>query len=422
MDEPVVDQPIDITDLTHPTLSGIQKAAVEAAEAQPVRLYENAVLAAAREATGLSDFGDEDFRPRLRLWLSETEADQDLTNLGRQIMYDLMVTYARNRLRIEDMVKRHPEILDVQIDRPIIVAGLPRAGTTHLQNFLSVDPRLRELPMWEATSPVPGPEDAPTASDPNPRRTRALLAWRQFDAIVPYTKNIHEMSPDYVSEDIELQCLDFGSYYPEWRIFAPRWRDHYLSMDHTSVYRYMKKALQVITFLKGPNRWVLKCPQHMEQLIPLFNVFPDATVAITHRDPVASIQSALVGVCYISRITRKRIDPEQIAAYWVDRYERLLRACVRDRNSVPDAQIVDVYFDQLVSAPMSIMEEIYSKAQLPLNSDIRKIMEQFLVENPRGKHGRILYNLKRDFNLTAADIRERFGFYYDRFAVKRELI
>lgn len=413
---------IDIADLIHPVLTAQQMAAVEAAKAHPAPLDEAAVLQAARQATGLSDFGADDFRPRLRLWLECTRQDEDLTELGRGIIYGLAVNYASNRLRIEDMVKRHPEIMRIEIDRPIIVAGLPRGGTTHLQNFLSADPRLRELPMWEATCPVPGPEDMPSPADPNPRRSRALAVWAQFDSMLPYTKNIHEMSPDYVSEDIELQCLDFGSYYLEWRIHAPRWRDHYLSMDHTSVYRYTKKALQVLTFLRGPNRWVLKCPQHMEQLVSLFDVFPDATVALMHRDPVASIQSALVGVCYISRITRKRIQAKQIADYWIDRYQRLLRACVRDRDRVPDAQVLDVYFEQLMTDPMSVVEAIYRKAGLPQTHEVRRVMETFLTANPRGKHGQIVYQLERDFGVTAAMIRRKFRFYYDRFPVKVEVI
>jgi hypothetical protein len=229
------------------------------------------------------------------------------------------------------------------------------------------------------------------------------------------------MSPDYVSEDIELQSLDFGSYNLEWRVHAPRWRDHYLAMDHTPVYEYLKKALQVLTYLRGPNRWVLKCPQHMEQLVPLFRVFPDATVAITHRDPVASIQSALVGFCYISRLTRHRIDPDKISSYWVDRYQRLLERCVRDRDEVPDGQMVDVFFDRLVQEPMAAIEAIYTKAGLPLTPEIRQVMEQRLRENPRGKHGQLVYHLKRDFGLDAATIRQRFATYIERFPVPEEV-
>jgi hypothetical protein len=414
-------QKIDIDDLTQPALTPMQRAAIDAAEAHPVPLDEGAVLEAARVATNLSDFGADDFRPRLRLWLSETKADGDLTALGRAMIYQLAVNYAKNRLRVEDIVKRHPEILDIPIERPLVVAGLPRSGTTHLQNFLSADPRLRELPMWEAQCPVAGPEDTPSEHDANPRRTRALAAWAQFDALVPYTKNIHEMSPDYVSEDVELQCIDFGSYMLEWRITAPRWRDHYFSTDQTSVYRYLRKVLQVLTFLRGADRWVIKCPQHMEQLVPLFRVFPDATLAITHRDPIASIQSALVGVCYISRLSRKVIRADAIADYWIDRYERLLRACVRDRDRVPDAQVIDVTFDSLVSAPMRTVEAIYDRAGLALTEDVREVMARFLADNPRGKHGQIVYDLQRDFGLAPDVVRKRFQFYFDRFPVRAEV-
>ena len=413
---------IDIKDLTQPILTDLQRSAVAAAAEHTTRLTEDAVLDAARAATGLADFGEPDFRPRLALWMSETAADADLTELGRAMIFGMAVTYAANRLRIEDMVGRHPEILDIEIDRPIVIAGLPRSGTTILQSLVSTDPRLRELPMWEATAPVPGPEDAPTTSDPNPRRTRALAAWHEFDAIVPYTKNIHEMSPDYVSEDVELQSIDFGSYNLEWRVHAPRWRDHYLSTDQTPTYAYLKKVVQVLTFLRGPNRWVLKCPQHMEQLRPLLRVFPDATVAVTHRDPVASIQSALVGFCYISRITRHVIDPDKISTYWIDRYERLLDAYVCERDQIVDERFVDIDFEDLMKTPTDALGEIYTRADLPMTPEIRKLMSEALAANPRGKHGRIVYDLKRDFGLAAADVRSRFGRYLERFPVAKEVV
>ena len=65
------------------------------------------------------------------------------------------------------------------------------------------------------------------------------------------------------------------------------WRDFYLTLDQRAHYAYMKKVLQVLTFLRGPNRWVLKSPQHLEQIPALLATFPDATFAITHRDPVS---------------------------------------------------------------------------------------------------------------------------------------
>ena len=62
------------------------------------------------------------------------------------------------------------------------------------------------------------------------------------------------------------------------------------TLEIDALQRGAEKALQ---WLRGPDRWVLKSPQHLEQLGPLFSTFPDATIAFTHRDPVAVIQSAV---------------------------------------------------------------------------------------------------------------------------------
>jgi hypothetical protein len=412
---------VDIADLRNPVLTPIQKAALDAAAAHTVPLTEEAVLGAAKAATGLSDFGDEAFRARLRLWLKGTEEDGNLSAAGRAGIFMDSVRYASNRLRVEDLIKRHPEILKIKIDRPIVIAGLPRSGTTYLQSFLAADDRLRSLPFWEAVRPVPAPDEQARPGEPDPRLVKATAEWAQYDALLPYIKSIHEFSPDHISEDIELQAVDFGSYYLEWLVMAPEWRDWYFATDQTPTYRYLKKMLQVLTWFKGPNRWLIKCPQHMEQLVPLRAVFPDATIVINHRDPTASIQSAITALCYSARVRCKTVQPDQVADYWIDRYERLLRACVRDRGKLGDARVQDVYFHELMADPWKSIREIYKKAELPLTDAAWWAMDSFVRSNPRGKHGQIVYDLRRDFGRTPDSIRRRFQFYFDRFPVKPEV-
>src|SRR3546814_11321886 len=115
--------------------------------------------------------------------------------------------------------------------------------------------------------------------------------------------------------------------------------------------------MQVLTFLRGPNRWVIKCPQHMEQLPVLYKTFPDATFVITHRDPVGSIRSAITMGLYAARILRKRIDPEEQSGYWIDRYRRLLERCVRDRDVLPESQTIEVYFPEWNNNPEHIRHQ-----------------------------------------------------------------
>jgi Sulfotransferase family len=412
---------ITLDDLHAPVLSAIQKGALAFAEANPVTLDALTVLGAAMAETGLSDFGADDFRPRLDMWLQAIDEDTNLTALGRGNLFQMTVRYAATRLRIEDIVKRHPEILDIVIDQPIIVAGLPRSGTTHLLGLLSADPRLRSLPWWEANAPVPTEADAPTADDPNPRWTRSQAGWEGYQGLLPHMKIMHEFSPDHVSEDIELQALDFSSYLIEWLAYVPRWRDHYLGEDQTGPYRYLKKAMQVLTFLKGPNRWVIKCPQHMEQLPVLRAVFPDATFVITHRDPVGSIRSAMTMALYAARVFRKRVLASEPRDYWIDRYERLLRRCVQDRDCLPDAQTIDIYFHEWIKDPDPILKAIYAKADLPLSDDMLGKLKAHHADHDPGHQGKIAYDLDGHFGVTASEIRHRFDFYFDRFPVQVEV-
>jgi len=149
-------------------------------------------------------------------------------------------------------------------------------------------------------------------------------------ASAPLVAAMHDRFPEAIEEEVDLLDLDVASYVLEWHARVPDWRDYYLSLDQHRHYAYLKKVLQALTFLRGPRTWILKSPQHCEQLGPLIATFPDATVAFTHRDPVAVIQSAITMMAYSDRLRRTSIDPGWLLDYWADRVHRLLSACVRD--------------------------------------------------------------------------------------------
>jgi hypothetical protein len=412
---------IVISDMRDPKLSELQSATLAWGAANPVAISEVEVIDAAKALTGMDDFGPDDFRERLRIWVGSIEAETDLTQLARRGLRDDMVRYAANRLRVEDIVRRHPDILKIEIDRPVIIAGLPRSGTTYLQNFLGADDRLRSLPYWEAVRPVPA--TAEETGDPvtDPRHALAAEAWRQIDALLPFIKMIHPFDPDHISEDIELQAIDFSSYYLDWAVPNDIWASYYFSHDQTGTYRYLKKVVQVLTYLRGPNRWLLKCPQHMEQLRALHEVFPDATIVINHRDPVASIQSAITSIGYSSRTRVTTVKPDAIATYWIERYGKLLDRFVADRELLPAARFEDVYFHELMADPMAVVSRIYEKADLPLTDAVRRKMQTALQEHTRGKHGALDYDLRRDFQLEPEKVRARFRAYMDSFPVQVEV-
>lgn len=410
---------IRITDLAKPVLNEIEQQAVNTAP--PVDMKVETLLNMARGATGLSDFGPDDFRERLAVWLQAFEEDKGLNALGRAGVYYQTLRYAVNRLRVEDLIARHPEILQVKIDRPIIIAGLPRSGTTHLVNVLASNPDLRSMPLWETMEPVPKEEELSfLADETNPRYRRCIEMWHVLTDVLQYWPAMHEMEPEHIHEEVDIQGIDFSSYQPDWLARVPRWRDYYYGHEQTPHYAYARKVIQAMTWLKGPNRWVMKSPPNMENLKPVFSTYPDATVVITHRDPVAVIQSAITMVAYWDRVRRTDADLPGLADYWINRIERLLRNCVRDRDLVPQGQVIDVLFHEYMADQRGTIDNVHETAGLPITAEADRRIDTYLHANPRGKFGRVIYDLKGDFGVDVAALRRRFQFYYDRFPVRQE--
>lgn len=407
--------PIRITDLANPILTEAQKAAI--AGTPPVEMKADIVLAAAQAATGLSDFGAPGFRERLEIWLKSYDEDEGLNALGRAGQFGECVRYAITRLRLEALIKAHPEIEQIEIDRPIMIAGLPRSGTTHLLNVMAVDPRLRSTPLWETSEPIPGPDDV---GDPDPRYLRTKAMWGAFEQLLPLMPAMHEMAPEHVHEDIDLQGPDFSTYLPEWLSRPHRWREYYYAHDQTPHYAYGKRMMQAVTWLKGPNRWLVKSPPHMENFGPLITVHPKAIVPVTHRDPLAVLQSAVTMIAYGDRIRRKTIDLKKLVEYWLNRIERLLQVCVRDRHLLPEKQSIDILFHEYMADQKGTVAKVLEMAELEMTPDVEARIDAFLAANPRGKHGQVVYDLAGDFEVDIGAARERFQFYYDRFPVRKE--
>ena len=114
------------------------------------------LLSTARRQTGLDDFGDPRFIEPLGILLRALETETELSSFGRIAARRLLLSLLTSRLRLEALYRAHPQIEDERIERPIIVAGLPRTGTTHLFNLLSQDRSLRWLPYWESRNPRTG--------------------------------------------------------------------------------------------------------------------------------------------------------------------------------------------------------------------------------------------------------------------------
>ena len=409
-----------IEDLAAPTFSPDVQAILDSVGpfAEILDLSADGILSQAAAEVGLDDFGTDggtgNFRDRVDLLIDAFRNDAELSPMGVVSVHTLLVQLARNRLLIEDQLRRHPEILDIEITAPIIIAGLPRTGTTHLHNLLAADPNLRSLPYWESLEPVAMPDDA--TDTPGARIERAAMGLEFVNAALPHLRRMHDMTAQHVHEEIQLLAIDFSTMLFETMAPIPTWKRHYTGSDQTEHYRYLRKVLQVLTFLRGGERWVLKSPQHLEQFRPLMTVFPDAVFVVTHRDPVSVTASMTTMVTYTSRLQLAHVDPLVVGGYWVERVADLLDACVRDRDVLPAAQSMDVRFHEFMADDLGTVADIYELAGQPLDDAAQAAHQGYLDTHERDRYGRVAYSLD-PFGTDARACSLRHAAYCQRFGV-----
>jgi hypothetical protein len=413
--------PVRIDDLAEPRFSVEARAVLDfmrEAGAQ-LTLEPGALMEAAASETGLDDFGAGDFAPRLDLLCRAMTDEGGFNGAGILQQHALILGLLKNRLLIEDLVARHPEILDEEIAAPIVICGLPRTGTTHLHNLISADPAMRSLPYWESLEPVLAERERPAAGAPDPRRERTALALSFLDVVLPHFNRMHEMTVDHAHEEIQLLAIDFSTMLFETTAPMPTWRDAYRARDQRPSYAYLRRVLQVLQWLRGGTRWVLKSPQHLEQFPALCEAFPDATFVVTHRDPVSVTTSMVTMLAYTARTSRDRVDVGGTARYWADRLERMLRRCAEERDVLPAGQTIDVHFDAFMADDLAMVARVYDLAGQPLDDTARAAMTRFMADHPRGKFGAVEYDLA-GLGLDPTALRRQMDFYTERFGVTRE--
>ncbi|MCU0310025.1 MAG: sulfotransferase [Acidimicrobiales bacterium] len=415
-------EPVRLDDLAAPRFSAeiTEMMAGAAAMGEAVELNADALMTQTAEQVGLDDYGPMDFVERLEVLLGALDTEAGLSPMGRLSAAAQMGQLLTNRLLLADLLARHPEIHDIEIARPMIIAGLPRTGTTHLHNLISADPALRSLPYWESMQPVPFPAEAALANTPDdPRLARTEGGLVMLEAVMPEFKRMHEMTTWHVHEEIQILAIDFSTMLFETMAPMPTWREYYLAHDQRPHYEFMKTVLKACQFLRGGDRWILKSPQHLEQFGPVIDTFPDATVLVTHRDPVSVMVSMGTMIAYSARMSLDPIDPSRIANYWADRLETMLNAAMNDRGLLPDAQSMDVRFDQFMADDLGTVRRIYELADQPMDAAAEAALAEYGATHQRDRHGKVIYDptqLGLDVARRRADMRA----YSERFSIPDE--
>ena len=373
------------------------------------KLDPGSLMSAARKSTGLDDFGTYDFHEGLLRLTSALQGEAALTALGRVAARKRLVSLLETRLQL---VARADAVGDERIIRPVFVLGLPRTGTTVLYGMLAADPAMRSPASWEVSRPFP----APAGVDPE-RVAQMDKDLAGFRRIAPGIDAIHPMGAFLPQECLALQAPQLTSYEFPTTFPVPSYWAWLREQDMVPAYAFEKLFLQHLQSggVRGQH-WVLKTPCHLMWLDALLEVFPDALLVHTHRNPttvLASVSSLMSTMrsAFSGAVDPRAIGREQLEA-WTWGMDRVMRA----REKVPAHRVVDVHYDDTVAQPVETVKRVYAHLGLDFGPQVGDAVRAFLKANPRDKHGSHSYSLE-EFGLDRDEVDEAFAGYRARFSV-----
>lgn len=317
-----------------------------------------------------------------------------------------------SRLKVEQSLHDNPDILQSKIIAPVFIIGMPRTGTTILHSLLHEDVNHRSPLAWECLLPSPVPE--PSTFSDNPQLNTIKKEFGQLFKLVPDFQKKHHMTAESPQECIGITALDFNSFQTCAQVYIPSYLKWFAEeSDQLQTMRFHRRFLQYLE--SGgvrSERWLLKTPVHMMRLSALFEVYPDAKIIMTHRDPAKVVPSAASLISSVRSLYSDYEDPARSGVEQLDFWKMSFDRFMADRAQLnKENQILDLHFNDFVQDQMACVDKIYSYFDWSLDDASRSKMKDFLASNPKGKHGSHEYCLE-DFNLTQSQVSEEFKEYY----------
>jgi hypothetical protein len=365
----------------------------------------------AEKSTGLPWIADSQADEALDVLCTSIVEEADLSLFGSLIIRARMHGILCTRLRVAELIRANPEVTAASIEPPIVIAGLQRSGTTMLHRLIAADPEVRAVGSWEVIHLLPRKHEKP--GRPTIRVAQTTMAELALRYLNPRFFAIHAVEADGPEEDVLLQEYSLLSQVPEAMLNVPSYSTWLRRQDMRRSYEYLKTLLQILHAQNPRPRWVLKTPAHLENLSTLFDVFPDALIVQTHRDPVRTTASFSSMLAHGHSMFSDRVDAESVARHWLELNGAMVDRALDVRAQHPDV-FVDVRYPDLVDDPLAVIERIYAAAGFVLTDEVRARMEEHRAGHAQNAHGVHAYDLE-DFGLTAEEVRTVYSSYRATF-------
>ena len=386
----------------------------------PPRLDKDALLEEAAAATGLNDFGDRWFEKPFEVLLDSVKHEAQLNAAGEFSATKMFHHVLRDRLYTQMWFKRHPEILARPLKNPVVIVGPMRSGTTRLHRLLAADQRFAHLRSFETISPVPRPEFeqvlAGEAEDFRPKLAARILKVARLAN--PRTLSIHPTGAYEPEEELGLVAASMYGMKWEAQWNAPSYAEWCHEESAIPAYRHMANLLRLIGWSQQESSlrpWILKTPQHMLDLPALLEVFPDARLIFTHRDPKQVVGSAASLAWNQTIIYSDHNDPAQTGRDWLGKTATMIARMRAARDAIPRERMIDVQYEDMETDWRGTMERVYRFLDLEMEPAVAG-MEDYLDRSARLKRHPHRYSLA-EFGLREDEVNERFADYTETFGI-----
>jgi hypothetical protein len=372
------------------------------------------IIAAASARTGLTDIGDRSVLDGLGRLLAAYPAEAKFSERGLQMAYGDLVNYMSSRMQIEGWLAQNPELLERPVEKPMFVFGLPRTGTTLAINLLASDPARRSFLRWEIKDPIPPAK--PEELHAGPRYDECQAKCMMALEYMPQIAAIHMEFADSPTECQFLMTPSFCAQVYEALADIPSYRQWFLhEADYLPAFRFHKRTLQALQHHTG-GRWTLKNPWHPLFLDALTEVYPDAQLVMTHRDPVEVVGSCCSLIKYSRAVYSDNVDLKAIGRTFMETFRIMIDRQNAFRAKHGAGSIHDVQYVDTVRDPIGTVKRIYEAFDEDVTPEAEAAMNAYMADNPKGKHGKHEYDLA-EYGLSAGEVREMFKDYVEDFDI-----
>lgn len=328
---------------------------------------------------------------------------EGLSGVGWRSAQDLVAARIENRYRVRALKAAHPEIEAETVERPIFVVGLPRTATTLTHKILARTGACRGPKLWEMYH-LGGPVDAAT------ERRQIRQTQKRLDmtlTISPDWDVIHPVEADGEEEDYFLK--DHTHLHCS---VAPMWRylDFLAGHDFAADYRFLKEALQVLSWGRPPARWVLKHPGNLFNIASIIEVFPDADIVWTHRAPdtVMGSMCSMAESLHRLHVKPSAVDLHGIGRMWLKILSEGVASARDQRARLDRTGFHDLGYHWLMADPHTYVPDLFARLGLEWGPGDQARLESALARPvDRRRHE---YSLER-YGLDHGSVEAAFGDY-----------